>query len=42
MRGEERRLRVFDNRVLGWTFGPKRDMVKGEWIKQHYYELYDL
>ena len=27
---EERRLRVFENRVLRRVFGPKRDEVKGE------------
>jgi hypothetical protein len=27
---EERRLRVFENRVLRGIFGPKRDEVKGE------------
>jgi hypothetical protein len=27
---EERRLRVFDNRVLRTVFGSKRDEVKGE------------
>ena len=27
---EERRLRVFENRVLRRIFGPKRDEVKGE------------
>ena len=27
---EERRLRVFENRVLGKIFGPKRDEVTGE------------
>ena len=26
---EERRLRVFENRVLRRIFGPKRDKVKG-------------
>jgi hypothetical protein len=26
---EERRLRVFENRVLGRIFGPKRDEVTG-------------
>ena len=31
--GEERRLRVFENRVLSRIFGPKRDEVTGEWIK---------
>jgi hypothetical protein len=30
---EERRLRVFENRVLRITFGPKRDEVTGEWRK---------
>ena len=28
---EEHRLRVFENRVLRQTFGPKRDEVTGEW-----------
>ena len=27
---EERRLRVFDNRVLRTIFGPKRDEVRGQ------------
>ena len=27
---KERRLRVFENRVLRGTFGPKRDEVTGE------------
>jgi hypothetical protein len=27
---EERRLRVFENRVLRGVFGPKRDDVTGE------------
>ena len=30
---EERRLRVFENRVLRRIFGPRRDTVKGEWRK---------
>jgi len=30
---EERRLRVFENRVLRRVFGPKRDEVIGEWRK---------
>jgi hypothetical protein len=29
----ERRLRVFQNRVLRRTFGPKRDEVTEEWRK---------
>jgi hypothetical protein len=28
---EERRLRVFENRVFRRVFGPKRDEVTGEW-----------
>ena len=32
---EERRLRVFENRVLKRVFGPKRDEVTGEWRKLH-------
>jgi hypothetical protein len=38
---EERRLRVFENRVLK-KFGPKRDEVTGEWIKIRNEEIYDL
>jgi hypothetical protein len=30
---EERRLRVFENRVLMIIFAPKRDEVSGEWRK---------
>ena len=29
--GEERRLRVFENRVLRMIFRPKKDEVTGEW-----------
>jgi hypothetical protein len=39
---EERRLRVFENRVLRRVFGPKRDEGTGEWIKLHKEELNDL
>jgi hypothetical protein len=39
---EERRLRVFENRVLKRIFGPKRDEVTGEGIKLHNEELNDL
>jgi len=28
---EERRMRVFENRMLRTIFGPKRDEVTGEW-----------
>ena len=38
----ERRLRVFENRVLRRTFGPKRDEVTGEWRKLHNEGLNDL
>ena len=39
---EERRLRVFESRVLGRIFGPKRYKVTGEWRKLHKEELNDL
>ena len=39
---EERRLRVFEKRVLRRLFGPKRDEVTREWIKLHNEELRDL
>jgi hypothetical protein len=39
---EERRLRVFENRVLRRIFGPKRDEVTGEWRRLHNKELYAL
>jgi hypothetical protein len=39
---EERRLRVYENRVLRRVFGTKRDEVTGEWQKCHNEELYDL
>jgi len=39
---EERRLRVFGNRVLRRIFGPKRDEVTGEWRKLHNEVLNDL
>jgi hypothetical protein len=39
---EERRLRVFENRVLRRIFGPKRDEVTGKWVRLHNEELYDL
>jgi hypothetical protein len=37
---EERRLRVFENRVLRRIFGPKRDEVTGGWRKLHNEELH--
>jgi hypothetical protein len=39
---EERRLRVFENRVLRRVFGPKRDEATGEWREFHNEELNDL
>jgi len=39
---EERRLKVFENRVLSIIFGPKRDEVTREWRKLHNEELNDL
>jgi hypothetical protein len=39
---EERRLKVFENRVLRRVFGPKKDEVTGEWRKLHNEEFNDL
>jgi len=39
---EERRLRVFESRVLRRISGPKRDKVTGEWRKLHIEELNGL
>jgi len=39
---EERRLRVFENRVLRRIFGHKRVEATGEWRKLHNEELNDL
>jgi hypothetical protein len=39
---EERRLRVFENRVLRRIFGSRRGEVTGEWRKLHNEELSDL
>ena len=36
---EERKLRVFENRVLRRVFGPKGEEVKWEWRKLHNEEL---
>jgi len=38
---EERRLRVFENKVLKRIFGPKRDEVTEEWRKLRNEELND-
>jgi len=39
---EERKLRVFENMVLGRIFGPRRDEVKGELRRLHKEELNEL
>jgi hypothetical protein len=39
---EDRRLRVFENRVLRRIFGSKRDQVTGKWRKLHNEELHGL
>ena len=39
---EERRLRMFENKVLRRVLGPKRDEMTGEWRKLHNEELSDL
>ena len=39
---EERKLRVFENKVLRGIFGPRRGEVTGEWRKLHNEELNDL
>jgi len=39
---EERRLSVFENRVLRKIFAPKRGEVRREWKKLHNEELNDL
>jgi hypothetical protein len=39
---EERKLRVFENKMLRRIFGPRRDEVTGEWRRLHNEELNDL
>ena len=39
---EERKLRVFENKVLRRIFGPRRDEVTGEWRRLYNEELNDL
>ena len=39
---DERRLMVFENRVLRSIFGPKGDEVTGDWRKLHNEKLNDL
>ena len=39
---EERKLMVFENKVLRRILGPRRDDVTGEWRRLHNEELNDL
>jgi len=39
---EKHRQRVFENRVLRRTFGPKGVNVTGEWKKLHNEEIYEM
>ena len=39
---EERKLRVFENKVLRRIFGPRRDEVTGDWRRLHNEEINDL
>ena len=39
---EERKLMLFENRVLRRIFGPRRDEVTGEWRRLQNEELNDL
>jgi hypothetical protein len=36
---DEKKLRVFENRVLRKIFGPRRDEVTGDWRRWHNEEL---
>jgi len=36
---EERKLRVFENKVLRRIFGPRRDEVTGDWRRLHNEEI---
>jgi len=39
---EQRKPRVFENKVLRRIFGPRRDEVTGDWSRMHNEELNDL
>jgi len=39
---EERKLRVFENKVFRRIFGPRRDKVTGDWRRLHNEKLNDL
>jgi len=38
---EEKKLRMFENKVLRRIFGPRRDEVTGEWRRLHNEDLKD-
>jgi hypothetical protein len=38
----ERRLRVFENKLLRKIFGPRREEVTGDWRKLYNEEINDL
>jgi hypothetical protein len=40
--GEEHRLGVFENRVVGRIFGPKMEEVVGGWRRLHNEKLHSL
>jgi hypothetical protein len=42
LREEERRLRVFENRMRRRIIGPKRDEVTGEWGNLHNEKLNEM
>jgi len=39
---EERRLKLFENKVLRRIYGPRRDEVTGDWMRLHNEEINDL
>jgi hypothetical protein len=39
---KERKLRMYENRVLRRTYGPKREAVTGGWRKLHNEEFHNL
>jgi hypothetical protein len=39
---EECKLRVFENKMLRRIFGPKKNVVTGEWRRRQHKELYAL
>jgi len=39
---EEKKLGVFENKVLRRIFGPRRDEITGKWRRPHNEELNDL